>query len=62
VDDLGLYPYRKRRVHGLPLRSRQLRKERCQHLLQRHGPDDVERICFSDEKLFQLEEIHNPQN
>lgn len=62
VDDLGLFPFRKRRVHGLPERNRLQRKERCGQLLLRHGPGDSQKICFSDEKLFQLEEFHNPQN
>jgi inhibitor of nuclear factor kappa-B kinase subunit alpha len=44
------------------MQIRQQRKERCKQLLLRHTAHDVETICFSDEKLFQLEEFHNPQN
>jgi len=61
-EDLELTPYKRRKVHGLTMQQRRTRLERSKALLQRHDFCDVERIVFSDEKLFLIEEHFNAQN
>jgi inhibitor of nuclear factor kappa-B kinase subunit alpha len=61
-EDLGLTPYKRRKVHGLSMQQRRARLERSKALLQRYGFGDVDRIVFSDEKLFVVEESLNSQN
>jgi transposase len=61
-EDLGLTPYKRRKVHGLSMQQRRARLERSNALLQRYDFGDVERIVFSDEKLFVVEEHLNAQN
>jgi len=61
-EDLGLTPYKWRKVHGLSMQQRRARLERSKALLQRYGFGDVDRIVFSDEKLFVVEESLNSQN
>jgi len=61
-EDLGLTPYKRRKVHGLSTQQRQARFKRSKALLQRYADEDVERIVFSDEKLFVMEESLNAQN
>ena len=41
---------------------REKRLQRSRGLLSRAGPDVVDRILFSDEKLFTIQEVSNPQN
>ena len=60
--DLGLRPYKRRKVDGLKLQQRQARLERSKALLRRYAEKDVDRIVFSDEKLFVMEEHLNAQN
>lgn len=60
--DLGLKPYKKRIQHGLTDVAKKKRFVRCQHLLDRYAPQDLEKIVFSDEKLFLIEEKANSQN
>jgi inhibitor of nuclear factor kappa-B kinase subunit alpha len=61
-EDLGLTPYKRRKVHGLSTQQRRTRLERSKALLQRYDEFDVQRIVFSDEKLFVIEEHRNAQN
>jgi inhibitor of nuclear factor kappa-B kinase subunit alpha len=61
-EDLGLTPFKRRKVHGLSTQQRRARLERSKALLQRYDFGDVERIVFSDEKLFVIEEHLNAQN
>src|SRR5690348_3285259 len=61
-EDLGLTPYKRRKVHGLSTQQRRTRLERSKALLQRYDEFDVQRIVFSDEKLFVIEEHLNAQN
>jgi hypothetical protein len=44
------------------MQQRRVRLERSNVLLQRYDFGDVERIVFSDEKLFVIEEHLNAQN
>ncbi len=60
--DLGRKAYKKRKLHGLSTKQMAARLERCKALLIRHGSDDVQKIVFSDEKLFVVEQKYNPQN
>jgi inhibitor of nuclear factor kappa-B kinase subunit alpha len=60
--DLVLTPYKRRKVHGLTMQQRGTRLERSKALLRRYADRDVERIVFSDEKLFVIEEHLNSQN
>lgn len=61
-EDLGLMPLKMRKTQMLNQRTKRARKERCQALLQRFTPDKLDRILFSDEKLFQVEAKWNTQN
>lgn len=61
-NELGLMPYRKRKIHGLTAKQRLTRVQRCKQLLKRHGGKKVEKIIFSDEKLFVMQQAHNPKN
>ena len=44
------------------MQHRSARLERSKALLQRYADGDMERIVFSDEKLFVIEEHLNAQN
>lgn len=61
-QDLGLTPFKRRKVHGLTMQQRKTRLERSKTLLQRYDFCNGERIVFSDEKLFVIEEHLNAQN
>lgn len=61
-QDLGMRPYKKRRVQGLSLDNKKKRLERCEVLKTRHAGENLERVVFSDEKLFGVEEKLNSQN
>ena len=61
-QDLGLTPFKRRKVHGLTKQQCRTRLERSKALLQRYDFGDVERIVFSDEKMFVIEEHLNAQN
>ena len=61
-EDLGLKPYKKRKLHGLTSAQIEKRRVRSKELLKRHGKSNLEHIVFSDEKLFSVEERFNSQN
>lgn len=61
-EDLGLKPYKKRKMHGLTNAQIEKRFVRCKDLLSRHGDKDLETMVFSDEKFFGVEERLNGQN
>ncbi len=61
-EDLGLTPYKRRKVHGLSTQQRRARLEKSKALLQRYDFGDEERIVFFYEKLFVIEEHLNAQN
>ena len=60
--DLGLRPYKKRKAHGLTISGMAKRLDRCQRLVKRHAKKNLEKLVFSDEKLFGVEERLNSQN
>lgn len=62
IEHMGLYPYKKRHLHGLTSSQVEKRLTRSQELLSRHGNEDLETIVFSDEKFFGVEEKLNSQN
>ena len=57
-EDLGLHPYKKRQLHGLTSAQEDKRLIRSKELLSK----DLEKIVFSDEKFFGVEEKLNSQN
>ena len=61
-EDLGLRPFKKRPAQGLSLAQKKMRLVRSKTLLARHATQDLDRIIFSDEKLFSVEESTNNQN
>ena len=61
-EDLGLCPYQKRRVAGLTQPQMATRLERAKQLLDRFADQDLDKIVFSDEKFFGVEEKFNAQN
>ncbi|KAF2899948.1 hypothetical protein ILUMI_06238 [Ignelater luminosus] len=61
-DDLRMTAYKKRKIHGITDAQRKKRYERIRELQRRYGLEDVKNIIFSDEKLFVLEDVFNPQN
>lgn len=61
-EDLGLKPYKLQKVQLLTDDNKRVRLERCKRLLRRHVGQQWERIVFTDEKLFTVEQAHNHQN
>ena len=61
-EDLGLHPYKKRKVHGLTIAQIQKRFTRSKQLINWLDDHDLEKVVFSDEKLFGVEEKLNSQN
>ena len=61
-EELGLRPYKKRKIHGLTRLQEKKRLERSKVLLERYADEKLDEIIFSDEKLFGVEERFNKQN
>ena len=63
ITDLDFFAasLKRRKVHMLTKAIRE-KLQRSRGLLSRAGPDVVDRILFSDEKLFTIQEVSNPQN
>ncbi len=61
-EDLGLKPYKKRKVQGLTQQQRVKRHQRAKMLLKRFANQEIDQIVYSDEKLFSVEERVNRQN
>ena len=61
-NDLGLKSLKRRTVHHLTPALRRKQLERCKGLLRRLAPRDIEKIMFSDGKLFTVKEAKNTQN
>ena len=61
-EDLGLKPYKIHKMQLLMNANKDVRKERCQMLLNRAAGNNWERILFSYEKLFTIQQAYNPQN
>lgn len=61
-NELQLRPYKIQKVQLLTDENRRVRLQRCRVLKQRAAGQRWERILFSDEKLFTIEQAHNLQN
>ena len=61
-DDLGLKSLKRRKVHMLTTVMKQKRLDRIRALLSRATLNVLDRILFSDEKLFTIEQASNSQN
>lgn len=61
-EDLRLRPYKKRKAQGLSLKQMEKRHDRSKELLSWHARQNLDKIIFSDEKLFSVEESYNSQN
>ena len=61
-NDLGLRSFKRKKVHFLSKQIREKRKSRSKILLNRLANQGLERVVFSDEKLFTIEEATNTQN
>lgn len=60
--ELHYKPYKKCKRHGLSDKQRAERVKRAKMLLERQNAESVEKIVFSDEKLFNTEAKFNAQN
>lgn len=61
-NHLGVKPYRRVKRHGLTIKNKEERVKRCKLLLKRRGLKSAEKVIFSDEKMWVLEESYNSQN
>jgi len=61
-NELGLKPYKLQKGQGLTQENKRVRLERCRQLKHRAAGTCWEKIVFSDEKLFNVEQSHNRQN
>lgn len=59
---LGLKAYKLRKGQVLTEDNKRVRLQRCRALLRRAAAYRWEKILFSDEKLFTIEQSHNRQN
>lgn len=60
--DLGLRPYKLRKLQGLSTDQMGKRLQRAKSLLKRFAKDDLENLVFSDEKFFSVRQCYNSQN
>jgi transposase len=58
----GYRPWKDQKRQMLSEAAKKKRRERCPALLERFGGDDYREVLFTDEKLFTVEQAHNPQN
>ncbi|KAI6650052.1 hypothetical protein LOD99_10524 [Oopsacas minuta] len=61
-SDMGLFPYKKRKVHFISPQIKEKRLARSKALLARLVSFGLDEILFSDEKLFTVEQAYNRQN
>jgi hypothetical protein len=59
---LHMKSLKRKHAQFLTARAKQLRLERSKAMLQRFAPHDVEKILFTDEKIFTIEAVSNHQN
>ncbi|KAM8719038.1 hypothetical protein ACLKA7_011701 [Drosophila subpalustris] len=59
---LGLKPYKLQDVQLFTDENKRVRLQRCRQLKRRAAGQRWERIHFTDEKLFTVEQSHNHQN
>ncbi|GFY33536.1 uncharacterized protein TNCV_4538701 [Trichonephila clavipes] len=60
--ELGLKPYKLRKVQLLTEKNKLVRLRRCPKLLRWAVSQCWERFLFTDEKLFTVQQVHNSQN
>lgn len=61
-NDLAFKPYKLQKVQLLTDENKLVRLQRSRRLIRRHATQGWEKILFTDEKLFTLEQSHNRQN
>ena len=61
-DHLGMRSFRRKKVHFLTEKIKGKRLVKSKGLLKRHAVHGINKILFSDEKLFTIEEASNAQN
>lgn len=61
-QDLKLGAYRRSTGHLLNDRLKEIRRLRAKKLLSRYGQKKYQKILFTDEKIFTVEESYNKQN
>ena len=61
-EDLGMRSFKRSKVHHLNDSIRAKRLTRCKGLLKRFGTGDVNRMLFTDEKIFTVEEEEEATN
>ncbi|KAI6648714.1 hypothetical protein LOD99_7940 [Oopsacas minuta] len=61
-SDMGLFPYKKRKVHFISPQIKEKRLARSKALLARLASFGLDEILFSDEKSFRVEQAYNRQN
>ena len=61
-NELGFHPYKLQKGHFLNEKMKKIRLARCRALLKRFTGSDFEKIVFSDESPFTVEEEFNKQN
>ncbi|KAI6657841.1 MhmaT1 transposase [Oopsacas minuta] len=60
--DLGLSSFKRRKVHFITDQIKMKRLSRSKGLLSRFATQGLDRVLFSDEKLFIVEQVSNRQN
>jgi winged helix-turn helix protein len=61
-NDLQLFPYHIRKAHVLTPSMKEVRLTNARNLLKWAEGRSFSQVIFSDEKLFNIEKAHNPQN
>ena len=59
---LKLKPYKMRKPQLLTDNNKRIRLQRCRVLLHRFAAKRWEKLLFTDENVFTLEQYHNSQN
>ena len=60
--ELKLKPYKFQKVQLLTDENKRVPLQRCRALLRRSGAQRWKNFVFTDEKVFTMEQFHNPQN
>lgn len=61
-NELHLKPHKLQKVHLLTDDNKRVRLQRCRQLKRRAAGQKWERILFTDEKIFTIQQAHNHQN
>ncbi|XP_076037187.1 uncharacterized protein LOC143022725 [Oratosquilla oratoria] len=61
-QELELKPYKIQKAQLLTDENKRVQLQRCRQLIHRAAGQQWERIVFTDEKLFTVEQAHNRQN